>query len=139
MKKLICLSLLIFVLPFASAYSIADVFEELSDFFKGYFELTGNVILEFSEKSTDLGTENLENIEPEEEDVESDLCKDSDLFDPNQKGICKSLIKKSQDYCSEDGRMVMEYYCNDDSLCVGSWYVCQGKCLEGRCVENVES
>lgn len=73
----------------------------------------------------------------------------SDYLDNNvnylKKGICNDNTRKilredsSEDYCSEDGITLMEYFCNSDNICESSWYVCQNGCGEGACLtERIE-
>lgn len=129
------LFILILTIPFV--YASPGFVDELGDFVKGYFELTGAVILKVSEIVSDLGTEKLNKISPTEENkLEHNYgnCKDSDLLNYYEKGICKQDNKKIQDYCSKDGSMVMEFWCNENSFCKGSLYVCEGKCVDGACV-----
>ncbi|MCD4760194.1 hypothetical protein K8R33_04890 [archaeon] len=133
--KYLFLVLILFMVPVVDAYSFDDLIEDVKDFFDGYIDLTGDVVLKLTEESTDFGTEHLEDINPKEiASLKGKTCKDSDLIDYSRKGICKKGDSKVQDYCSEDKTMVMEFYCNKEDFCVGSWYVCSGKCLDGVCV-----
>jgi len=136
--KTIHLFILIIVLvPSVSAYSITDFIFDTKEFFMGYFGLTGSVVLELTERASDLGAGSLKEISPEEiNDGPDEKCKDSDLLDYYKQGICKTEDSKEQDYCSDDRTMVMEFYCNKGSRCVASWYVCDGKCVDGACVES---
>ncbi len=140
-KKILTLLVLtlLFTPIFTQAYSFSDLFNDIQDFFHDYLELTGAVIFQLTEKTTDIGTENLKEISPEHklDLTKQKQCKDSDLFNYNKKGICKSKDRKFQDYCSPDNTMVMEFYCNEKTdNCAGTWYVCDGECIDGKCVNN---
>ncbi len=134
--KYVLLLVLVLSMPFVSAYSIGDFVGDFKDFLKGYFGLTGSVILEVTEKSVKIGTENLEEFNPDtsEGSTNGNSCKDSDLINYFEVGLCKDNLNKMQDYCSEDGSMVFEYYCGEKDVCTGAWYVCEGKCVDGMCV-----
>lgn len=68
----------------------------------------------------------------------------SDFIDNNinyyKKGTCKDDRGKfvdedyPKDYCSTDRTMVMEYACNKNELCEGTWYVCPNGCKDGACI-----
>lgn len=131
--KYLLLILLICVVPVVDAYSFSELISDFKEFFTGYIDLTGSVVMKITEESTDIGTENLDGIHPVEYGFGS-VCKDSDRKDPSQQGICKTNLEKFKDYCSEDNSMVMEFSCNEEDACSGSWYVCSGKCVEGACV-----
>jgi hypothetical protein len=131
--KYLLLILLVFVVPVVDAYSFSELVGDVKEFFTSYMDLTGSVVMKITEEATDIGTENLEEIHPVE-DGDGSLCKDSDRKDPSQQGICKTNLEKFKDYCSEDKAMVMEFSCNDEDACSGSWYVCSGKCLDGACI-----
>ena len=51
--------LLLVVIPFSSAFSSGDFFDNGKDFFEDYFSLTGAVILELTGKITNLGGDKL--------------------------------------------------------------------------------
>jgi len=70
----------------------------------------------------------------------------SDYLDNNvnyyKKGSCNDNTKKllsdssSEDYCSGDGVTLMEYFCNEESKCESSWYVCPNGCENGQCLSK---
>ncbi len=70
----------------------------------------------------------------------------SDYLDNNvnhyKKGSCNDNTKKllsdshSEDYCSGDGITLMEYFCNEESKCESSWYVCPNGCENGQCLSK---
>ncbi|MBL7051256.1 hypothetical protein ISS04_03805 [Candidatus Woesearchaeota archaeon] len=71
----------------------------------------------------------------------------SDYADNNvnyyKKGVCKDESKKrinqgTEDYCSNDGITLMEYYCGSTGFCEGSWYVCANGCKDGTCLTEKE-
>lgn len=132
--KYLLLILLVVVVPLVDAYSFSELVFDVKEFFTGYIDLTGSVVMKITEGATDIGTENLEEIHPVEEES-GKVCKDSDRKDPTQQGICKTNLEKVKDYCSDDNSMVMEFSCSEGDSCVGSWYVCSGGCVEGACVE----
>ena len=122
---------MLFVIPFTSAYSFGDFFYDGKDFFEDYFALTGSVIVKLTEKITDLGGGNFENIHPSKEYVYEN-CIDDDRVNFKFKGICMFEGENLVDYCSKDGTMVYEFSCNNG--CVGSWYLCEGSCEDGACI-----
>ncbi len=73
----------------------------------------------------------------------------SDFLDNNvnylKKGKCKDntrkLLNKNEfeDYCSEDGITLMEYFCNSIDTCEGSWYVCPNGCEKGSCLTELKN
>lgn len=70
----------------------------------------------------------------------------SDYLDNNvnyyKRGSCNDNTKKLlsnpsfEDYCSGDGITLMEYFCNDESKCESSWYVCPNGCENGQCLSK---
>lgn len=71
----------------------------------------------------------------------------SDYADNNvnyyKKGVCKDESKEridqgTEDYCSNDGITLMEYYCGSTGFCEGSWYVCANGCKDGTCLTEKE-
>lgn len=123
--------LLLLVIPSASAFSTSDFFNGGKDFFEDYFSLTGSVIIELTEKITDIGGGSFESIHPiKKYSVEN--CIDDDVINPKFKGTCKSDNEKKVDYCSEDKMMVYEYFCNGG--CIGSWRLCESHCENGACI-----
>lgn len=132
------LLILLLIIPAVDAYSLSDFVDDTQNFLKDYLELTGAIVFKLTEKSTDIGTTNLEEICPRDSiDLTiQKTCKDTDLFNFKNKGMCKSKTQKLQDYCSEDKEMVMEFSCSEEDLCVGSWRICEEGCEEGACVDS---
>ncbi len=123
--------LLLVVIPFSSAFSSGDFFDNGKDFFEDYFSLTGAVILELTGKITNLGGENFDGIHPSREYISTN-CLDNDAINHKFRGTCKFNNIEKIDYCNEDKTMVYEYFCNDG--CSGSWRLCETYCKNGACI-----
>lgn len=132
--KYLLLLILVLSLPLVEA----NILQDTTDFFKNYFSLTSRVISTITQTFTDESNPKLSTKEVQETSKFSNKCEDSDFQDYNLKGYCKSKLRTYHDYCSSDNQMVMEYNCKENNECSGSWYLCEGRCFDGACVETVE-
>ena len=136
MKTSIIIFVLVLTLPAVNAYSFTDFFEDTQEFVSGYISMTGAVISKITTKVSGLGSEDFEEIHPSNISTEHDakLCRDTDELDYFKKGECISHTEKVVDYCSSDGKMVIEFHCGQNNQCMGEWYVCENRCVNGFCV-----
>ncbi|MBS3172008.1 hypothetical protein J4438_00285 [Candidatus Woesearchaeota archaeon] len=131
--KYILILILIISLPVAEA----NILEDTTNFFKNYFSLTGQVISKITQTFTDEANPKLDLTTQEVSELKKS-CEDSDSIDYNKKGYCKSKLRTFNDFCSKDNQMVMEFTCNEANECVKSWYLCEGRCFDGACVDVVK-
>lgn len=130
--------LLLIILVLSIPIVQANILQDTGNFFKSYFTITSLVISKITQTFTDESNPKL-NLTKELETSElNKKCEDSDSSNYNEKGSCKSKLKTYNDFCSKDNQMVMEFSCNEKNECIGSWYLCDGRCFNGACVEVVK-
>ncbi len=136
MKSSLIILILVLTLPAAQAYSFEEFLHDTEEFFAGYISMTGAVISKITTKVSDLGSEDFKEIHPNEENINYDpkLCRVTDGLNYFEKGECISLDEKVEDHCSQEGDMVVEYYCGENNHCKGEWYICENRCVNGFCV-----
>nr|MBA4405388.1 hypothetical protein [Nanoarchaeum sp.] len=115
----------------------ANLLQDTTNIFKNYISLTGQVISRITQTFTDDSDLKLDLERMQEKSEIKKNCEDSDFLEYNVSGYCKSKLTTNHDFCSKDNQMVMEYYCNEANECASSWYLCEGRCSEGACVDVV--